>query len=228
MNSRLPFLLAGLSALGACASIPDPPPGAAIATAADRHEITVDRSSQQMSIAATTPDGALSEKPRDDLRVFASQYLRYGHGAMILNTPDGAGNEAAAIALSREVRMTLAASGVADDALASSTYNAAGRAEAPILVGFARFEAQAPECAPLWSQDLAHQSNNQPWESFGCATQANLAAMIEDPHDLLAAREQDPRDSNRRATVMQAYRQGRPTGATRSESESASVSDAVQ
>ncbi|HCK83670.1 MAG TPA: hypothetical protein DHW63_03875 [Hyphomonadaceae bacterium] len=147
---------------------------------------------------------------------------------MILNTPDGAGNEAAAIALSREVRMTLAASGVADDALASSTYNAAGRAEAPILVGFARFEAQAPECAPLWSQDLAHQSNNQPWESFGCATQANLAAMIEDPHDLLAAREQDPRDSNRRATVMQAYRQGRPTGATRSESESASVSDAVQ
>lgn len=228
MNSRLPFLLAGLSALGACASIPDPPPGAAIATAADRHEITVDRSSQQMSIAATTPDGALSEKTRDDLRVFASQYLRYGHGAMILNTPDGAGNEAAAIALSREVRMTLAASGVADDALASSTYNAAGRAEAPILVGFARFEAQAPECAPLWSQDLAHQSNNQPWESFGCATQANLAAMIEDPHDLLAAREQDPRDSNRRATVMQAYRQGRPTGATRSESESASVSDAVQ
>lgn len=228
MNSRLPFLLAGLSALGACASIPDPPPGAAIATAADRHEITVDQSSQQMSLEATTPDGALSEKTRDDLRVFASQYLRYGHGAMILNTPDGAGNEAAAIALSREVRMTLAASGVANDALASSTYNAAGRAEAPILVGFARFEAQAPECAPLWSQDLAHQSNNQPWESFGCATQANLAAMIEDPHDLLAAREQDPRDSNRRATVMQAYRQGRPTGATRSESESASVSDAVQ
>lgn len=228
MNSRLPFLLAGLSALGACASIPDPPPGAAIASAADRHEITVDQSSQQMSLDATTPDGALSEKARDDLRVFASQYLRYGHGAMILNTPEGAGNEAAANALASQVRMTLAAAGVAHNALASASYNAAGRPEAPVLIGFARFEAQAPECAPLWSQDLAHQSNNQPWESFGCATQANLAAMIEDPHDLLAAREQDPRESNRRMTVMQAYRQGQPTGASRSGSENANVSDVAQ
>lgn len=228
MNSRLPLILAGLGALGACASIPDPPPGAAIATAADRHEITVDQGSQQMTIDATTPDGALSDKVRNDLRAFASQYLRYGHGAMILNTPDGAGNDAAATALAGHVRMTLMEAGVTHDALAAASYSAAGRAQAPVIVGFARYEARAPDCAPLWSQDLAHQSNNQPWESFGCATQANLAAMIEDPHDLLAPRDPDPRDSNRRATVMQAYRQGQPTGATRSDDEHATISDAAQ
>jgi pilus assembly protein CpaD len=96
------------------------------------------------------------------------------------------------------------------------------------VLSFARFEAEAPECAPLWEQDLAHQSNNQPWASFGCATNANLAAMIEDPADLLRPRDMDPRDSNRRSTVMEAYREGAQTHAERTSDERVSISNAVQ
>ena len=92
----------------------------------------------------------------------------------------------------------------------------------------ARFEAQAPECAPLWEQDLAHQSNNQPWASFGCATQANLAAMISDPADLLGPRQEDPRDAARRARVLEAYRQGQQTHANRSDDERVQVSNVAR
>ena len=98
----------------------------------------------------------------------------------------------------------------------------------PILVSFNRWEARAPECAPLYEQDLAHQSNNQAWSSFGCATNFNLAAMVEDPADLDHPRDAAARDGARRDTVMEAYRDGEQTHAERSNDERVTISNAVQ
>ncbi len=224
MKSRFPLLMLGLSALGACASVPAPELPLA-SSSADRHRIEVEQTAERFEIAFSSADAALSPKSRADLGAFASGYLRYGHGALIVSTPAGGANAEAAPLLAAETRKALLEAGVSYAALASSDYDAAGNA--PIIVSFARFEAQAPDCAPLWRQDLAHQSNNQAWESFGCATQANLAAMVEDPRDLLQARNEDPRDSGRRTTVFEHYREGTPTGAERGSDETVTISNAV-
>lgn len=226
MKSRLPVLLLGLTALSACASVP-PPNGPPVASAADRHRIQVTEAAERVEIPVSS-GASLSAETRAQVRNFASGYLQYGHGALVLSTPSGGANADAASVLAQETRMSLVEAGVSYAAIAGSTYDAAGAASAPIVLTFTRYDAQAPDCAPLWEQDLAHQSNNQAWASFGCATQANLAAMIEDPADLLRPRDMDPRDSNRRATVMEAYRAGEPTGAQRSADERVSISDAVQ
>jgi pilus assembly protein CpaD len=229
MKSRLPLYLLGLSALGACASVPPPPADMrATPTAADVHRIEVTQTSERLEVPVTPADMALSSASRSQLRAFANNYLRYGHGALVLATPSGAPNSDTASILANETRMSLVDAGVSYAAVAGSTYDASGRAEAPIIVSFARYEARAPECTPLWEQDLAHQSNNQPWESFGCATQANLAALVEDPADLLRPRDEDPRDSGRRDTVMDAYRAGETTHAARSSDERITISNAVQ
>lgn len=227
MSPRFTSLLVGAGAavsLGACQSLPDPPPpGAAFA---DRHAITVAQAGERLELEAGGAE--LTAKGRSDIAAFASGYLRYGHGALILSTPAGAGNADAANAVAQQAQRALAEAGVNHAAVASSTYDASGVADAPVVLSFTRFEAQAPECAPLWRQDLAHQSNNQPWDSFGCATQANLAAMVEDPHDLLRARDMDPRDSGRRDTVMDAYRDGERTHAERSPDERVAISNVAQ
>lgn len=228
MKSRLPLLLAGLSALGACASVPPPPEGMRpTPTAADNHQIQVTQTAARLEVPVAAGDVSLSQDSRAQLRGFASGYLRYGHGALVLSTPSGAANSDAASIVANEARMSLVEAGVSYAAVAGSSYDASGEADAPIIVSFARFEAQAPECAPLWEQDLAHQSNNQPWASFGCATQANLAAMVEDPADLLHPRAEDPRDSGRRDTVLDAYREGEQTHAERSGDERVTISNAV-
>lgn len=180
-----------------------------------------------MEIPVTAGDASLSPAARAGLSAFAGNYLRYGHGALVLSTPSGDANADAASVLANQARLSLVESGVSYAAVAGSTYDASGTPNAPIIVSFSRFEAQAPECAPLYEQDLAHQSNNQAWDSFGCATQANLAAMIEDPRDLLHPRDMDPRDSGRRAAVMEAYRQGDVTHADRSSDERVAISNAV-
>ncbi len=227
MKTRLPVLVLGLSALGACASVPTPE-GPPVPTAADRHRIEVTQSNERVEIPVTSGDAALSAGARAQVRNFASGYLRYGHGALVMSTPSNSTNADSASLLANETRMALVEAGVSYVAVAGSTYDASGAGDAPIVLSFARFEAEAPECAPLWEQDLAHQSNNQPWASFGCATNANLAAMIEDPADLLRPRDMDPRDSNRRSTVMEAYRAGEQTHADRSSDERVSISNAVQ
>jgi pilus assembly protein CpaD len=228
MSSRLPFMLIGLSALGACATSVAPPPGPVVATAADQHRIEVTQTTARMEIDVDPASAVLTDKAKDDLNTFASAYLRLGHGALILSTPSGGANADAASAVAGQARMALVTAGVSYGAVAGSTYDASGEPHAPVIVTFARFEAQAPECAPIYTQDLAHQMDNQPYASFGCSMQANLAAMIEDPNDLLQPRDMDPRDSGRRDTVMGHYRAGEVTHATRDNDERVTISTAIQ
>lgn len=228
MSSRLPLMLLSLSALGACATTVTPPPGPVVASAADQHRIEVTQTTARLEINVDPARAALTDKAKEDLNTFASAYLRAGHGALILSTPSGSANADAASTIAGQARIALVTSGVSYAAVAGSTYDASGQPDAPVIVTFARFEAQAPECAPLYTQDLAHQSDNQPWESFGCAMQANLAAMIEDPNDLLQPRAMDARDSGRRDTVMDLYRRGQVTHAQRDNDERVTISNAIQ
>ena len=228
MKSRLPYFVLGLTALGACASVPPPPVDMRpTASAADQHQIQVRESAERLEVAVSPGDVALSHGDRARLNAFAGGYLRYGHGALVLSTPSGGSNADAASVLANETRRALVASGISYAAVAGSSYDATGRANAPIIVSFARYEAHAPECAPLWEQDLAHHSNTPPGESFGCATPATLAAMVEDPADLLHPRDEDPRDSGRRDTVLDAYRAGEQTHAERSSDERIVISNSV-
>jgi pilus assembly protein CpaD len=196
-------------------------------TAADRHEATAEQTVRRIEIPVAPGQAELADADRAQLSAFAAEYLRYGHGPLVLETPSAAPNSEAASMLAADARRTLADAGVSYAAIAGGTQDAGGESR-PLLVSFTRFEARAPECAPLWEQDLGHQSNNQPWGSFGCATNFNLAALVEDPADLDHPRDEDPRDSGRRDTVMDAYRQGDQTHADRSSDERITISNAVQ
>jgi len=226
MKARLPLLLASVAALSACATA-KPPPGPVVASAADGHRINVQQSDDRLEIPVAKGDVAMSDDSRGALQGFANAYLRAGHGSVILSAPSGGDNSDAASLLTQQTRLALVDAGVPYAAIAGSTYDASGQANAPIVLRFTTYEATAPECAPIYEQDLAHQSDNQPWPSFGCAMQANLAAMVEDPHDLIGPRDEEARDSARRETVFGAYRAGQHTTAERTDDERVTISTAV-
>lgn len=227
MKTRLSMTVAlgALAFMGACAH--HAPIGAETPTSADGHKIDVQEAQQRLELSVAASDSTLSAEEIGGVESFARLYVRQGHGPLVLSTPAGGANAEAAALISNDVRMRLASAGVPFAAIASSTYDGAQGA-APIVLNFTLFSAEGPECAPLYTQDLAHASDNQPWDSFGCSAQANLAAMISDPHDLLGPRAEDPRDAARRARVLEAYRQGQQTHADRSNDERVQVSNAVK
>jgi pilus assembly protein CpaD len=219
----------GAASLAACQhKPPEAEAGPAQASYADRHRIEVRQAGERLVLQVAPGEVALNSGMRAQVRGLADSYLRWGHGALVVSTPAGGANADAAAVIANEARMALVEAGVPYDVVTGASYDASGVDSAPLVLSFTRYEARAPDCAPLWEQDLAHQSNNRPWESFGCATQANLAAMVEDPRDLLGPRDEEPRDSGRRGTVMGAYREGDQTHAERSNDERVTISNAVQ
>ena len=113
----------------------------------------------------------------------------------------------------REINSILAATGVPPTAIVVRNYRGRGahagdRSASPI-----RRSRRKPVRAALWPQDIGPSFNrdyfeNQPYWNFGCASQRNLAAMVENPADLVQPRAETPAYTMRRTTVMEKYRQG--------------------
>ncbi|MBY0448213.1 MAG: CpaD family pilus assembly protein [Hyphomonadaceae bacterium] len=213
--TRALLALLALAPAAACAGNPAPIDGRAVATQADRHQITLLEGEEQLELDLFAE--GLSQAQIEELNAFGRMYRSIGRGPLQIEAPAEADPVFVA-----QVRGALVDGGVNFAALAqTSRPGVNGR----VALRFARVEARAPACAPIHTQDLAAQSNNRSYESFGCAMAANLAAMIADPADLEKPRAFGPRDGARRTTVFGKYRNGEPTHATRSDDERVGVSD---
>ncbi len=200
---------------------------------ADAHKISVEPASQRLELPVTT--GAASAEDEARVESFARAYREFGHGTLLLSVPSGGAEEAAATHLAQAVRRRLAEGGVPFSAIVSASYEAQPAGEtksdpkpAPLVLTFTRYTAAAPACAPAYLFDYADGSPKDAPKNFGCAVSANLAAMIADPADLLKPRPSEPRDGDRRQAVLDRYRAGAQTHATRTEDERATVSDVAK
>ena len=108
------------------------------------------------------------------------------------------------------IRSILAASGVPADGIVVRGYHPPGRQRSrTIHITYPKISAQAGPCG-LWPQDIGPSLNrdyfeNQPPWNFGCATQRNLAAMVDNPADLVQPRAETPAYEMRRTAVMDKY-----------------------
>ena len=66
---------------------------------------------------------------------------------------------------------------------------------------------------------------NRPYWNLGCATQQNLAAMVDNPTDLVQPRGEAPADSGRRSTSYTNYRVGKNPGGTYDNYDKGKISD---
>lgn len=227
MRLEKPLALVLALSAAACATPEMAKQNKALATSADLHAITVTQSGQRLEVPVV-PGGAMSAESAAQVQDFGAGYRAVGHGPLMVSTPSGGANSDAASRMAQATRMALVESGVPFAAIAGSTYDAGAAASAPVILTYNRYEAAAPNCAPVWSVNLADASSNNASTLFGCSLNANLAAMISDPADLNGPRPTDPRDAARRDVVLDKYRNGEPSGATRSEAEKVVISNAVQ
>jgi pilus assembly protein CpaD len=69
---------------------------------------------------------------------------------------------------------------------------------------------------------------NHPYWNLGCANQRNLAAMVENPADLVQPRGETPAWSGRRSTVLDKYRKGESTATIYPDSNKGKISSIGQ
>ena len=229
---RLIGALIGLSAaLGACQQTTE------IVTASVpndyrlRHPIAVQEGNRSIVIFVGHARGGLSAPQRNDVMGLAQTWVREGTGAIVADVPIDTANARAAAASFREIQSVLMAGGVPSRAITLRHYRPDDPLTLPtIKLSYPKISAVAGPCG-LWPEDLGPNidnpgyNENKPYHNFGCATQRNLAAMIDNPADLEQPRPETPAYTSRRNIAFERYRKGVATTTTYSEADKAKLSD---
>jgi pilus assembly protein CpaD len=177
-----------------------------------RHPITMKESDRTLDLFIGSNRGELNPTQRAQVLAFGVKWKRDATGGIVISRPVGSSNERAAADAMHEIASILAASGMPPQSVGMRTYPANGPALATVRLSYPKITAQAGPCG-IWPEDIGPSANrdyfeNQPMWNNGCASQRNLAAMVDDPADLVQPRAETPAYTMRRTTVFEKYREG--------------------
>ncbi len=184
----------------------------------ERHPITLKEGDRTVEVFLGRNRGGLSPSQRADVLSFAQLWKREATSGIIIDVPHGGPTDHAAADSMREIHSIFAASGVPRNAVYVRNYRPSPTALASIKINYSKLTAQAGPCGQ-WPADIgpgggAEYTSNRPYWNLGCATQRNLAAMVDNPADLVQPRGEQPGYAARRSFAIDKYRKGEnPSGA---------------
>ena len=179
-----------------------------------RHPIVIGEREQTLDIPVGASVAGLPKASREAVTGFAQNYVRNPSGPMRIMMPTGSRNAHVASALGSNILEALSDGGIDPSRVEILHYDASrhGRA-APIRLSYQGITASVHKCG-RWDKDLSRTGENRNWTNFGCANQANLAAIVANPADLLSPRGQTSIDGANRATKIQKYQEGQNTSSS--------------
>lgn len=199
--------LALAGSLSACAGVAGPGPVPLTPTA--RFALQVEPGLDRIALAVH--ETGLSQNQTLALGDMVNRFAREGAPVLTVEAPSGGDPVAADVAW--RVKGALEAAGVPAHRVRVAAYEAPDP-RAPVLVGFETVRAAVPQCGTSWT-NLGRTGANAGYANFGCAVNANLAAQIANPRDIVEPRAITPASAQRRSVVFDKYRLGEPTSATR-------------
>jgi pilus assembly protein CpaD len=196
-----------------------------------RHPIAIQETERSVVIFVGHARGGLSASQRADVLGLAQTWLREGTGAINADVPVDTTNARAAADSFREIQSLLAAAGVPPRGITVRRYHPDDpRQLAAIRLNYPKISAVAGPCG-LWPEDLGpsiknkNYLENKQYYNFGCAYQRNMAAMVDNPSDLVQPQTETPPYTMRRSEAFEKYRKGAPTTTIYPEADKAKLSD---
>lgn len=217
-------LLAATALLGACAT-GGPQTARMGDTPLDPWEQKIQVTAQPDEIRLASHQTGLSAAQIAALTALADRWQQADGREILIQAPDQSTDPAGAYRVWTESRDFLVRQGVPVGRIRIASYPADAGSAQPIIVGFQVFVAQGPSCGSFGN--LARSAGNTPYDNFGCALAANIAAQVANPQDLVTPRDMTPADAGRRNTVMTKYRAGEPTSTVADKQASGQVSQVV-
>lgn len=177
-----------------------------------RHPIMVTQQPTTLSIKVSRGSYGMSPHQRAQVVLFLERYrgVDAGNSRLIIEAPSGSANEVAAMQAVAEIRSLMSEIGFDAASVGVEPVQAGGNLQAPIRISYLRYVAEGPQCGK-WPSNLAESAANLNHPNLGCATQANLAAMIANPADLVKPRSITPGSQERQNTMWEKYVKGDST-----------------
>jgi pilus assembly protein CpaD len=195
-----------------------------------RHPISIREGFGKLELFVGVNRGALTSAQQADVLAFAHTWRRESSGGVLIDIPTGTPNAHASHEAAQEVRAILAAAGVAPSVIATRQYRPVTPMKfATLRLSYPKMIAEAGPCG-MFPRDLGPNlegidpSNHSYW-NFGCSQQHNLAALVENPADLVQPRGEGPVYAARRSVVLEKYRKGDPTATRNPDADKGKISD---
>ena len=195
-----------------------------------RHPITLTEGKRTVEVFLGRNRGGLTPSQRADVLSFAQIWRREATSGIIMDVPKGGSIDRAATYAMREIHSIFVASGVPRNAVYVRRHLPSDSSIASIKINYTKLTAQAGPCG-RWPYDLgpaiaSGYFENKPYWNFGCASQRNLAGMVDNPSDLVQPRGEAPSYTARRSVVIEKYRKGdNPSGTYNGYDAAAKISD---
>ena len=197
-----------------------------------RHPIAIQETDRSVVVFVGHARGGLSAAQRADVIGLGRIWVSEGTGAIVADVPVDTPNARAAASSFREIQSLLAASGVPSRGISVRHYHPDDPRTLPtIRLSYPKIAAVAGPCG-LWPENLGPSIKNpsyfenKDYYNFGCAYQRNMAAMIDNPSDLVQPRSETPAYTIRRTEGFDKYRKGETSATAYPEGEKAKLSDA--
>ncbi len=175
------------------------------------HPIVLDERQRVLDVPVGSHSSGLTLDAKQSVMAFAADYHREKGSAMQVLVPGGSGNHQAARHASNTIAGVLRAEGVPSHAVHIGGYDASAHgAAAPVRIAYRAVTASVTGCGK-WNKDLTDTADNSNYHNFGCASQNNLAEMVDNPADLLGPRAPALIEPARRTNVIGKYIAGEGT-----------------
>lgn len=196
-----------------------------------RHPIVIEEANKSIVVFVGQGRGGLSAEQRADVIGLARAWLHEATGAINVDVPVGTPNARMAADSMREIRALLGAAGVPPRGMVVRQHHPENPSHmAAIRLSYPKISAEAGPCG-LWPEDIGPSIKNKSYfenkqyYNFGCAFQRNMAAMVDNPADLVQARPETPPDTMRRSAAFEKYRKTTTTTTTYPEADKAKLSE---
>jgi pilus assembly protein CpaD len=194
-----------------------------------RHPITLQEGTRTAELFVGRKRSGLTPSQRSTVVGFAHNWHRDAAGGIEIRIPAGAGNDRAATDTVSEIQGILIAAGVPAGGIAVRPRPADPSQFVPIALVYPRITAAAGPCG-RWPNDLGpgaglEYDTNKPYWNLGCAMQRNVAAMVEEPADLVQPRGETVSYAARRSFVIDKYRKGEDTTTQYRDTDKAKIAD---
>ncbi len=194
-----------------------------------RHPIAIKEGKKSLVVFVGRGRGGLSATQRAEVLSFARNWQRDATGGVTIDRPVGGANERAVNDTLKETLSIIVQAGVPNSGIGVRPYQAAGEKTPPLRPNSPLMVAETGPWG-LWPDDVGPSNDpkhfeNREYYNLGCATQRNLASMVENPADLVQPRGETPVYRAKRNYGVEKWRKGESPATTYTDSNKGAISD---
>jgi pilus assembly protein CpaD len=179
-----------------------------------RHPIGFTPRPETLDVEVPAGADGLSPNQHVDVTRFLYRYRREATERLAIVVPASAPDRASMARSLQAIQALVAEAGIDYRIRRGRGYDARAHGAPVVRLAYRRPVAVPPECNH-WEEDVGRNEERIPYPNWGCATQRNLAIMVDNGRDLLRPQGEDPRSGERRSVTWSGYvgNQGAPASA---------------